>query len=99
MDMFLEPEFFVPLIVNLALGFIVALCSRRIVWSLVSCSAIPLLVVIVRYADIFSGSGEAVQFGLMQAFMFVLVPGLAACWLGAFLGLFVRRLRAKHDDA
>jgi hypothetical protein len=99
MDIFSEPEFFVPLLVNLAFGFIVAVCLRSITMSLVCSSLIPFIVVGVRYADIFSGSSEAIQFGLMQAFMFVLLPGLVASWLGAVLGFIVRRFRAKHDDA
>ena len=103
MDMFSEPEFFVPLIVNLALGFVVALCSRKIVWSLVSCSVIPFVVVVVRYANIFddlgSSSREGVGFGLAQAVLYVLIPGLVACWFGSFLGILARRFRTTHDDA
>ena len=99
MDMFLEPEIYVPLLVNFAFGFIVAACLRNITMSLVCGSLIPFIVVGIRYADIFSGSSEAIQFGLMQAFMFVLVPGLVASWLGMVLGFIVRRLRGKLDDA
>ena len=100
LDILIEPEFLVPLIVNLVLGFVVALCLLKIVRALVICMAIPFVVVMVRYVSVFYGLGsshEVVGCGFAQVILTVLTSGYVACYLGCLLGFLTRRFRPVRD--
>jgi hypothetical protein len=98
--MFLEPEVYWPLLINLALGFTVTILTRRILWCFLGCLFIPFIVAAVYVGphifELWNNSEGAGSWMVEGIFLFG--QGIVACGIGSLLGYYLQRFFPSRRD-
>jgi hypothetical protein len=93
-EFILHQAFFGPLVLDLCLGVIVGLWSKRVLWRVLAIPSIAFTVALVRsfrFGNIFTQSGESGGWAML-CLMQLAPAGLIACGLGILFGYLVRRV-------
>jgi hypothetical protein len=85
-----------PLLVDLALGFVVRLKTRRAFWSILACLLIPPAVAVVSAGPLLGERTEAEA--LMLCIFFWTPFGFAGCATGVIFGYLLRQ-RRQNDSS
>jgi hypothetical protein len=92
-EFILHPAFFWPLVLDLCLGVVVGLWSKRVLWRVIAIPGIAFTVALVRsfqFGNIFTQSGESGGWAML-CIMQLAPAGLIACGLGILFGCLLRR--------
>jgi len=97
----LEPDVYWPLLIDLALGFAVAVFTRRIAWCFLDWLFTPFIVAVIyvgpHIIELWNKSSEGTG-SWMVAGIVLFVQGIVVCGIGNLLGYLLRQLVSSRRD-